>query len=497
MKRFISIVTVTLSLIIGSSGIWAIERPAEDPVTRITASSSIEEIRAELAEMEIPVLDFTFQNNEFPSFDVINAPSGCIGTGITNNNHVPGSFKITLGKEVLYESGPYVEKESGVRVKTRGNTSTAADYVKKKSYKVKLSKKEDLLFRGDKNLRDKDWALIGNGSSKMKYVGATELARICGIPWEPYGRHVCVIMNNTYMGSYYLVETVKGGEHRVDIDDTGYIIENDAYWWKPGETYFKSNNLPYFVGWTFSEPDPDDFEEDTLDNIKEVINIFEDTLYSGGDISEMYDEENFVNWLVAHDLLATDDALGSNIYVIKRNYNPDNIFETKLEMGPLWDFDDSFKFSTEVHANIFKSTGFWYKKLLENQEFREKYIARFNQIKEILVKELIPYVEKYVYANPSLYKARIIDYKRSLLGYTPLTSPYDDCEELEEWLTNRIAIIEKLIAEEKEAGVGGIENDDAEVIAIYNLQGQKVDSEYKGIILKRMSDGKTLKTIQR
>ena len=437
-----------LSLILISIFSVNLCKAEEEIFINLDPQASIAEIREELAKTSLPVLSFTFENNEYPTYDVIDHPEGCFGKSIINNSYVNGSLVITKGEEEIYNSGNYQEKESGVRVKNRGNTSTAQDYILKKSYKIKLSKKADLLFRDNKIYKDKDWILL-SGNKDLHYAIGTQIARICGIDWEPSGQSVCVIMNDKYMGYFYLVESVKASEGRVNIQDNGFILENDAYWWKPDELYFKSNFLPYAVGWTFKEPDPDDVDSETILNIKKVLDTFEEALYHQEILDYMYDKESFANWILAHDILGTIDGLGSNIFITKENYNSENIFETKLKMGPLWDFDDCFKSEDNDHAAIFFNSHFWYRQLFLYSDFYETLLDRWNQVKDILIDELKPYVENYLELNPDIYIARLIDDKLNLLGRTPLSEPKQELEEKINWIEDRIKALENLYQEIK------------------------------------------------
>ena len=75
----------------------------------------------------IPLLTVTTEGGEFPSCTVVYPPEGCIGTGITDNENIPGRLVMTLGGKVVYDSGDYVKGESGVRGKIRGNSSGAVE----------------------------------------------------------------------------------------------------------------------------------------------------------------------------------------------------------------------------------------------------------------------------------------------------------------------------------------------------------------------------------
>ena len=324
----------------------------------VTSRSSIDEIRAELAGLDIPVLEFKMKDSQFPTCGYVEAPVGCNGFSIIDNNYVEGRLAISIKGNTLYDSGEYKSKLSGVRVKLRGNTSSYSN-VSKKSYKVKLSKKADLLLRDGSDGKDKDWVLLGFGSKKINCVAGAQTARACGVSWQPEGRHVAVVMNDKYMGTYYLVEAVSAGKHRVDIDDSGYIAENDAYWWKPGETYFKTVHQQFDLGWTLKEPDSDDFHEMTLENIKFLLNTAEHQLYTEGEAADMLDYDSFARWMLAHDIMNTLDGYGSNMFVVKKDFSPYEPFATKLQMGPLWDFDTSYEAKTKAHAAIASLPGFW------------------------------------------------------------------------------------------------------------------------------------------
>jgi hypothetical protein len=82
----------------------------------------------------------------------------CLESGIRNATKVPGRIVIeTLDNGIIFDSGEYVDKESGMTVKVRGNTS--ARYNPKKPYKIKLQKKGDMLCSGNSLLKDKNWLL--------------------------------------------------------------------------------------------------------------------------------------------------------------------------------------------------------------------------------------------------------------------------------------------------------------------------------------------------
>ena len=130
-------------------------------------------------DINLPVIEIETVDGELPTFDVVFHPDGAMGVSITNATKVPARLRMVKGKDVLYDSGDYQEKESGITIKVRGNTTARFD---KKPYKIKLQKKADLLLRGDEErYADKDWLLILDESLSAKT--AFKLNELAGMAW--------------------------------------------------------------------------------------------------------------------------------------------------------------------------------------------------------------------------------------------------------------------------------------------------------------------------
>ena len=193
----------------------------------------------EVPDSLIPVLHVTTVDGEMPACEVTQAPEGCVGVTITGNDYVPGRMVMTFEGDTLYDSQEYEKGVSGMRIKIRGNSTGA--YLAQHPYKIKLSKKDDLLLRGDKAYRHKEWVLLSmytwnvrmsNQESNSLNIAGTVLSRIMGMEWVPSYRFVHVVINGQYQGMYYLMETVDRGSSRIDISETGFLIEHDVFWWK-------------------------------------------------------------------------------------------------------------------------------------------------------------------------------------------------------------------------------------------------------------------------
>ncbi|MDE5790461.1 MAG: CotH kinase family protein [Muribaculaceae bacterium] len=504
MKRKIfslfPVMGLMLALFVGNFRAVALERPATPVTTEINANSTIEQIREELKAMDVYVLDFQLKDGAFPTFDVVTPPEGCNGLSITNNEYVTGKLDITFKGDKVYRSGEWVKKTSGVKVKARGNTSTAHEWIQKKGYKVKLEKKADLLFRDGSDGKDKEWVLLGQSASVLNFVPGFQLGRVCGLGWQPELRHVAVIMNDKYVGCYYLAEAVGAGKHKVDIDDSGYIVENDAYWWKPGEVYFKSNHQILEMGWTFKEPDTDDFDEMSLDNIKWTINSLEKNLYNGEPVEDMIDYDSFARWVLAQDIMNSVDPCGTNIFVKKKDFNPLSPFESKLQMGPLWDFDGCFVSGEERFSLIHTYSVFWFRNLFEKDEFNNIYSELWKEIRPTLKDKVMSVVENYISQNPDYFKLLMIDDKRGVLN-APLVTPYDAYENLSNWFDKRIPVLNKLILGE-DSGIVEVNGSDVSADGngagqgeglYYTVDGLPTTPDAEGTLIHVEPNGKTSK----
>ena len=296
----------------------------------------------------LPVVVVNTINGEEPTAERIDAPAGCLGVGVTNATKVPGRVRIynpSDAESPVFDSGEYVEGESGMTFKIRGNTS-ALDA--KKPFKIKLQKKADMLMRGDKNFNDKDWALLrptggSNYPCPITTMAGNKVAEILKVTeWVPAGMYVNLIVNDNFRGFYYLTETVKRNEKcRINVEETtGFISEIDPYWWNEDlyvESKFLLRNANAYA-FTFKYPDSDDITEEQLGAFKEFLDLFDSTLELGR-YPQLIDVESCARWLLAHQLLGTGDSAGSNIFFIRRNDH------SIMEMGPLWDFDSVFRVS--------------------------------------------------------------------------------------------------------------------------------------------------------
>ena len=199
------------------------------------------------------------------------------------------------------------------RAKGRGNATWGYE---KKPYKIKFDEKLGVLGFA----ANKEWVLLAEYCDKslMRTAYMCELARTVGLPYPIHYRHVNLYLNGKYMGIYVLTDQVEKKSHRVDIEDDGFLFENDNYFWEE-PLNFMTDHRQYW--YTFKYPDPEDGEIVSGDKnyrfITGFMNDFEAALYGDAfkdpeiGYRKYIDVEAFAKWFLVQELIAN---LEPNMY---------------------------------------------------------------------------------------------------------------------------------------------------------------------------------------
>ena len=357
-------------------------------------------------EMEFPRVEIHTLDGELPTYTRVDCPPGCWGAGITDAEYVQSIVSVYSASNTLL----YTSESSGfdgAKIKVRGNTSALSS---KKPFKIKLSKKHDLLSGlidrdDDVDYRSKDWLLMKGGYLSNIAVGSA-ISELVGNAWTPQYTYVTLFVNGEYRGLYLLMESVEDGEARCNVSDDGYIVEMDAYWWKE-PLYITtpiSENRPAKI--TFKHPDSDDVTEtdESVQYIKKYLTDLENVMLgkTEGDINDYLDMRSFVKWMLTHDILASYDSGGSNMYMTKYDNTPGS----KMMMGPVWDLDSIYwshdKFKTDTFARIRYEEHFYMSYLADDPDFiriyKEEYDAIRNEVAS-KVAETLEFFKSDVYAT--------------------------------------------------------------------------------------------------
>ena len=442
-------------------------------------------------------------------------PEGCMGNAITNNDFVAGRMVMTLKGDTVYDSQDYIEGVSGMRFKIRGNSSA---FFPQKPYKIKLSKKADLLCRGGKEYKSKHWALLAyfvgnpsmpNGESNLITLFGHALGRNLGMSWQPAATFVNVVINDEYRGIYLLVETVNRGEKRLNVDEyNGFIIENDVCWWNENGMYFHTNHQMPHMGYTYKYMPGDGEDSIVVDKVRNYMNQVEDAIFGKKELSSYIDLYTFTRWIIGHDLLATGDALGSNTFLYCENMNGDSV-HNKLKMGPLWDLDYSYNIPFTVwglkhtyYIPYYPEAEFYYPKLFEIPQFVEAYKETYAQIRPHIVDQMQHFCDSITELYSQTLEESAALHRAIYPNEAQNTIP-EQTADLMDKFRRRIAAVDSLIAADMPStGISATTITRSQSHSRFDLTGRNVSTIPftqlpAGVYIETSSDGTTRKVMKR
>jgi len=351
-------------------------------------------------------LPMVYLNSDFgmwPDTDYVTAPTGCWGSSIINNDYVNTNIQITS------KDGEIIKDYSGARFKIRGNTSA---YAERKGYKIKLESKDDMLKgilpgnRSNKKYADKEWQLLNKARSIKQTVGF-EVMRELGATYVPDSAYVNLFINGDYRGVYLLMDTVKDGngsgdqQSRVPINNDGFLIEDDAYWWNEPlyfETPLTKNSPMHF---TFKYPDAKDIStaSEKYTYIKKYFTDFENSLLSSSQLDYLsyINQKSFVIWILGQDIMCNEDGGGANIFIYKKDSST-----SPLCMGPGWDYDATLT-NVQGLSHSRYNPYFIYPSILKKSSFVNAYNELFKQKKDSLVTNVMERVFEKTIDNQLSY----------------------------------------------------------------------------------------------
>lgn len=228
------------------------------------------------------------------------------------------------------------------KIRGRGN-ATWKDYPKK-PYRIKFSSKESP-FGFPAN---KDWVLLAeyNDHSFLRLPYMCEVSKAVGIDYTINYQHVNLYLNGEYQGLYILTDQVKVGKSRVNVQDDGFLIEEDKYYDK--EPLWFSTVLGF--NFSFKYPDADDgaivLGDDNYNFIASFFSDLEAALsniaVAPATVESKVDYTSFAKWYLIQEL--TGNWEPNRFYVLESR-------SSKLKMYPAWDSEWSMGLARNDNPN--------------------------------------------------------------------------------------------------------------------------------------------------
>lgn len=377
----------------------------------------------------LKLLSIDTENSVEPTCRYLKTMTGLMA--ISDKEKVPGRVVLSQDTKILYDSGNYEKKKSGMTIKIRGNGSA---YQQKKGFKIKLQKKADLLLRNDKSLKNKNWVLLADGTTLNTMFGFM-IADIFGFTWTPKYEYVDLVINGNYRGVYMLVESIEEDEKRIDVSETGFIIERDGY--VRVEAEYESLDTPpvYFettMGMPMTFKYPEEVSESQIEYIRNVMNEFEQSLIDGN-YDDYIDLESWTSWFLVHDVLGQNDTWGTNKYISKYDSS-----DSLLKMETPWDFGWLFNTELKIQNDISFYGPYLFNS--DNKVFVNMYKTKWEKISKDLNNEVSLRMNDFasIYSD-SLYKAKLLDSKR--WNSSTKGTIEKNIEQIYKWLEKQIPII--------------------------------------------------------
>ncbi|MDR0689957.1 MAG: CotH kinase family protein [Spirochaetaceae bacterium] len=302
----------------------------------------------------------------------------------THNRRAITSKKdyVTADIEIVDPNNRDNNLKTTVEIRGRGNSSWSP-VVLKKPYRLKFPKKISL-FGYEKA---KSWVLLANNQESTLILDSTafELGNRLGVPFTPHYTHVELILNGSYGGSYVVTEQIQVGRGRVDIDEnTGFLVEFDAHYDEDPKFRTSILELPIMI------KSPEDLADDSgYDFVKTAINELEAALFAdsfpNNNYRDLIDLDVFIDYIIIQETTRNRDfSNGLSIYLYR-----DGKKDSKIKLGPLWDFDSGFDhiiksgiYFQDATGRFFSQDGsgkLFFSRFFEDPCFREKYQERWNQ----------------------------------------------------------------------------------------------------------------------
>ncbi len=340
----------------------------------------------------------------------------------TNGQQIPDEPKITAFMGVI-DNGPgqinhpadaFTGYEGNIGIELRGSSS---QFYEKKPYTIELrdAAGEDLAVPLLGMPAESDWVLIAplNDKTLMRDVLAHHLARQA-LAWSPRTRYCEVVLNNTYIGVYTLVESIKRDENRVNIkklkpEDTtgdkltgGYMLRIDKYGPSPGtvggDWKLTHNAAPGSSQETWIQyftPKADEIVAEQAAYIQNHFKEFDDMM-AGPNFAAEYpnwiDVDSWINYLLVEEVSKNTDGYRLSAYF----YKDRDSHGGRITMGPVWDFNIAFGIGDYCQGQDWTGWAkdfnaicggdawiihFWWDRLWSDPAFRQRMGDRWKELR--------------------------------------------------------------------------------------------------------------------
>lgn len=355
----------------------------------------------------------------------------------SKENYVKASLR-------LDGAGVYENYEGNTSIKGRGNSTW---FYPKKPYRLKLDTKAPLLGLS----AEKDWILLANylDGSLMLNAVALKMGRLLDMPYTNHIIPVDVTLNGVFLGNYMFTEQKEVEDNRINVGDSGVLLEMDVNYDENWKFMSKFYSLPVMIQYPDLDKSPKDEADRQFAKIKSEFETFEQLI---GDVT--FPNNNYLDYLDA-DALVTYFL----IYDFTRNGEINHPKSTylykhkggKYMMGPIWDFDWAYGY--DGNGSYFNAPSLplfetgsikgavFFRKFLQDPQIRSLYRQKWNKFKTEKLSQLLTYIDDYAKIIKDSYQKNYDIWKKGT-GNLAL-----DVQHLKTYLNARAAYIDTEVAD--------------------------------------------------
>ena len=256
-----------------------------------------------------------------------------------------------------------------LEIRGRGHSSWRG---KKKPYKLRLGQKAPLLGMN----KHRHWALL---KFYAPTVAGMQLGKTMGFDWTPSTRPVEVVLNDTYLGLYLLVETNRISPQRLNIyeqpdenDDErtipyGWLVEVDNY--RENNQVRIKENSKWTINLTCHSPEVLSEAQNKwlIDEFSTINAAIYDDDKSGSTWEEYIDVDAMARYFIVQEVMDNSDGFHGSFYLHK-----DSVDDARWIAGPLWDLSCNEREKTDYTfrmKNSYVFTPHWIGELIKDQDF--------------------------------------------------------------------------------------------------------------------------------
>lgn len=402
-------VEISFTLLLGDDG---------KPLPSVMVIKAANEIPAPAVSGDLPIVYINVYNEYgLPDNEIISKD-------LNHKNYFAGEYWIEdapnrNGGESVYLTGSK-DEPLPLEIKARGNFTRTA--FAKKPFKIKLGKKQNLL--GLTPAKNKHYALLAHADDSKGYLRnftGFALGQLIGLTTTPKQTPVELVINGDYRGLYFLTESIRVGEGRVEIAELadecsdpelvsgGYIVELDNYD-EENQIRMEEKGLPEAPSYrdmlrvTFNTPEVYSdlqkfFIEGQFSAMNDLIGAGDEALWSYMDLDDA------ARYYLVEEIVSHTESYHGSTYLYRERGEGE-----KWHFSPLWDFGNAFNGPTDNY--FYRSSPFgttWLPSMLLQKKFTDKCKETWKWLMSNEYGKLEPMIQDYV---ESIKTAAVADRNR-------------------------------------------------------------------------------------